>query len=36
MLAVSLPKVVGVAGWPWVRLIMGTAARSCAMPVSFR
>ena len=31
MLAISLPRVVGVAGWPWVRLIMGTAAWVCAM-----
>ncbi len=30
MFAISLPIVVGLAGWPWVRDSIGTSARSCA------
>ena len=33
-LATSLPTVVGLAVWPWVRLSMGTAASACAICVS--
>ncbi|OLT54560.1 hypothetical protein BJF88_08570 [Cellulosimicrobium sp. CUA-896] len=33
--ASSLPSVVGVAGWPWVRLSSGTAACSRAMSASW-
>ena len=28
-LAISLPTVVGLAVWPWVRLSMGTSAKAC-------
>ena len=30
-LAISLPTVVGLAVWPWVRLSMGTSAKAWAM-----
>ncbi len=30
-LATSLPSVVGLAVWPWVRLSIGTSASACAM-----
>ena len=33
-LAISLPSVVGLAGWPWVRDSIGTPALSCASSVS--
>lgn len=31
MFAISLPSVVGLAGWPCVRDSIGNAANSCAM-----
>jgi hypothetical protein len=35
-LAISLPRVVGLAGWPWVRDSIGTSAWAWAISRAWR